>query len=187
MISLKFPHFTRKISARVWLPSVKPFLWLALFALISANLWAKASFPPRFLSQALAALKNPDSFALHIDLAQAYWQQCFWPPAQRELLLAEELWQKRSLVSGNSLVLGATTSPVALLELWQDEPKRLGEAYVFWQNVAERTPDYRDAYTQLGAAAYQLGKLNEAKSAWEKALVLDPNSSLLPNLLSLIK
>ncbi|MFZ5845525.1 MAG: hypothetical protein ACOY0S_03605 [Patescibacteria group bacterium] len=184
MIGLKFPHFPRKISANLLAPVEKPLLWLVILALISANLWAKTSLQPQFWSQALASLKNPGSFARHIDLAQAYWQLGLWPPAKRELLLAEELWQKEPDTRGNETVLGVTTSPVDLLELWQDEPLRLHEAYFFWQNMTQQTPDYRDAYVQLGAVAYQLGKITEAKVAWEKAGALDLTSSQIKEWLS---
>ena len=165
-----FPHISRKISAAL--------LWLVLLALLSLNL---VKWPQIALNQhpfVLLALLKPGTLETHLSLAEEYWQQRLWPPAKRELLLAEEIWQtSRLLTSGK--VLGATTvSPRELLRQWQSEPERLRAEYQFWQTVSREKTDYRDAYLQLGSLAYQLSLTSEAQQAWEAVLRLDPNNPL---------
>ena len=56
-----------------------------------------------------------------------------------------------------------------------DENIKILNDLVFWQNVAEERPDYRDAYFNLALLNYQLKDFDKASENLKKALSFDPN------------
>ena len=45
----------------------------------------------------------------------------------------------------------------------------------FWQDLASKFNDYKEAYYQIASLEYQLGNIDNAKYYLNKALYLDPN------------
>lgn len=56
------------------------------------------------------------------------------------------------------------------------------KAIEHWQRVTELTPDNSPAYTNLGAALLEAGKLPEAQAAYQRAIALQPNYVAYMNL-----
>lgn len=160
-------------------------MWGFLALIFSLNIYTQIKLQPQYLPISLQTVVLP-TLDNHLALAQAYWREGLWPPAKRELLLAEELYQELGTNAPDSSVLGISTSPLDVLELWQDEPKRLSNDYLFWQKVTAQYPDYRDGYLKLANIAYQLGKNAAARGYIAKALELDPNSRMAQDLLKLL-
>lgn len=182
---LIFPHFPRIFSANLLSRLGTSLLWGFLALILGLNIYAQTKLQPKYLPISLQTALLP-TLDNHLALAQAYWREGLWPPAKRELLLAEELYQEPNTHTSVSSVLGVITSPLDILELWQDEPKRLSEDYLFWQKVTAQYPDYRDGYLRLANIAYQLGKSDAARGYIAKALELDPNSRGAQELLKLL-
>lgn len=182
---LIFPHFPRIFSANLLSRLGSSLLWGFLALILGLNIYAQTKLQPKYLPISLQTVALP-TLDNHLALAQAYWREGLWPPAKRELLLAEELYQEPNTHTSVSSVLGVITSPLDILELWQDEPKRLSEDYLFWQKVTAQYPDYRDGYLRLANIAYQLGKSDAARGYIAKALELDPNSRGAQELLKLL-
>lgn len=61
---------------------------------------------------------------------------------------------------------------VAMKGLWN-------EALLRWLKAVELDPTYSAAWNDLGIAYEQQGKFSEARSAYEKALKLDPNNNFI--------
>ena len=82
-----------------------------------------------------------------------------------------------------SLVLLAIIIVVGL-DLYKDikqkekaeiERREITKELQFWQSVASKYKDFRDAYFQLAVLEYRLGNINGAKYYLQKTLSLDPN------------
>lgn len=84
-------------------------------------------------------------------------------------------------------VLGATTDVVETLARREQEAEALQKRYAFWQTVAASHPDYRDAFVQLTAISYQLGKLDEARSWLARAATLDPTFAAIRSFRALLE
>jgi len=61
---------------------------------------------------------------------------------------------------------------VAKHNLWK-------EAMFHWEKAVEIDPTYAAAWNNLGIAYEHEGKFSEARSAYEKALQLDPNNNFI--------
>lgn len=109
--------------------------------------------------------ETPFSVDQHIDLASLLWKQGNKHEARQLIASAE-----------TGSVLGATTDPKSLLAQWEEEATLQNKQYVFWQSVAARNPDYRDAYIALTVLSFSLGKTDEAHAWLAKAQTIDPNS-----------
>ena len=57
--------------------------------------------------------------------------------------------------------------------LWKDATQR-------WQQATVTDPTYGAAWNNLGIGFEQLGRFDEARKAYEKALELEPEQQLLP-------
>lgn len=58
---------------------------------------------------------------------------------------------------------------------FREERAKIEKEISFWYSIAERFPNYRDAYFELAILNYRIRKYEEAKEQLEKALRLDPN------------
>ena len=145
---MKFPHNSRFFSAS---------LLLGLGALFSLNilLWTKETHNPYLL----ATLKAPWSPTAHEQLAQQYKQEGKTQQAVSELRLAR--------------VLGASTNTDEIFQ-WESERAQKEAALASWKTIAERHPDYRDAYIMLASLSYELGQFDRAKAYLSRAEALDP-------------
>lgn len=155
------PHFSRLFSA---------LLWGSLFSLFSLNLFSRPE--EAFWKNHIAVLKAPTLSDAHLSLAQAYRQKGNWDQAKNELRISA------------SMVLGAA-SPLDLLKEWEQEPKRIEQKLLFWQDIVAQKPDYRDGFIQLSSLSYQLNNIEQAKTYALKAQTLDPNSPVVGRLLSI--
>lgn len=68
-----------------------------------------------------------------------------------------------------------------------DSPEALSAEYSYWQAIVRTRPDYRDGYVRLASLAYQLGKLNDAKTFVSQIRRLDPNYPTLAQFEELLK
>ncbi len=161
MIHIKFPHVSRKFSASLLSYSQNSLLWTGLTIFFLLNVYAEFNVTPGYQKELQRVLLKPFSSVSHEALAHSFWQLGFISAAQRELGLAN--------------VLGATTEN--RFSAWTSEPARVKSAYEYWKSVIAAKPDYRDAYISLAASAYQLGYLEEAKSAIGGAMKLSPDNS----------
>lgn len=157
MTSLIFPHFYRKISATG--------LWLGLIGIIGFNIWMGGNRHQLILT-------TPETPELHLSLAKNYYQQGLLSPAKREILLSQQLSKP---INQKSDVLGSASPPLDLWESWQTEPEKIKQAYQDWQEILTAKPDYRDAYLQLSALAYQLSLFADAKKYLNQAISLNGN------------
>ncbi|MBI5620069.1 hypothetical protein HY950_03850 [Candidatus Gottesmanbacteria bacterium] len=164
-----FPHISRFFSATM--------LWFVLLTIIIFNGITRLNQLSERNSKLSAVLLAPTSAPAHMALATLLRQTGYLPAAQHELLVAADQ---------NPNVLGATTSPLQLLNEWEGEPKRLIQAMTYWQQVANKKPDYRDAFLQLALVAYQLGNMPEARAAASQALTLDPTSPVVVRILGMV-
>ena len=53
------------------------------------------------------------------------------------------------------------------------------EAAFRWQKATEIDPTYGEAWNNLGIGYEQLGRFNEARAAYEKALALEPDNNFI--------
>ena len=53
------------------------------------------------------------------------------------------------------------------------------EAAFRWQKAVEIDPTYGEAWNNLGIGYEQLGRFNEARAAYEKAMALEPDNSFI--------
>lgn len=179
MPKFQFPHFTRIKTARLVLYGGNSLLWAGLTLLFLLNVYAKINLAPAYEKQLQLALRRPFSRLTHEALAHGFWQQGFVSVAQTELRLAQSLPREN-----NISVLGISTEDE--LTTWASEPEKAKAAYGFWKSVVATRLDYRDAYLALAAAAYQLGYLDEAKMAAQKALALSPSTGDITRLVELL-
>jgi tetratricopeptide (TPR) repeat protein len=169
MTCLQFPHFTRKFSASLVFYGQNSLLWTGLTLLFLVNIYAKVNLTPSYEKELLQMLQKPFSSLAHETLAQNFWQQGLISAAQRELRLAQTLPKEN-----NVSVLGASTEDELIA--WTSEPALVKASYEYWKTVVSAKPDYRDAYISFAAAAYQLGFLDEAKTAAQTAMNLNLNN-----------
>lgn len=174
-MSLRFPHFSRFISATAF-PIFREFsLWSILTALIAYNITtALSSAPAGFQPLFVAVMQPAASSTAHINLAQWYKQNGIVNKAKYELLLANEHWAPGKAGTLNAPVLGAEASPADMLSAWENEPARLEKDYQYWQTVIKEKSDYRDAYITLASLAYQLGYTTDAKRYRDQVVAIDP-------------
>lgn len=176
MNPFKFPQIPRFFSASpvvsrliTWFE--RPLLWLGLAAFVGLNLWAQMTIQQPIRAKAIGALLSPWATNLHLDLAQLYWRAGLSARTRQELAVAQAI--PAATLKQN--ILGATTAPLALLQNWEAEPARVAADYLLWQRTLKEKPDYRDGYLVLATLAYRLGRISEAKTNLDKALLLDPN------------
>lgn len=155
MVNLRFPHVSRKFSAKLFSYSQNSLLWACLTVLFAINVFARINLTPSYWGKLEATLLQPFSAASHQRLAQEFWMQGLRDAAQKEA------------------VLGAST------EKLEELSENLEQKYNYWQSVVLTHPDYRDAYIILASLAYQLGKIEEAKKYLNQAIMLDPNNKAL--------
>lgn len=181
-----FPHISRKFTApsisSSFIISVRVFRWSILGVVIVLNILLSVQIQ-NDRTKLLSLLVNPKASSPHLVRAQELWSGRFLTQAKRELFLSMELTTP-SIPSTN--VLGNTTPrPRDLLISWEQEPKRLLAEYDYWQKQVEEKPALRDGYLALASIGYQLGKITEARSYWEKAKSIDPNNPYVEKLASL--
>ncbi len=178
MVRVQFPHFPRIFSAKAFAAatafSERIVLWSGLTALFLINTYAILNRTPPHWQALTVVLKTPMSADAHVALASSLWQEGFVSQARRELLFAQ-LLATNALGTGDSQVLGATTSPLELLTQWESEPIRLALELTFWQSVVATKPDYRDGFLMVAVLAYRLGNTEEAFRTLKEALRIDPN------------
>lgn len=91
------------------------------------------------------------------------------------LLLASVGWVGLKQYQSNRQVLGARI--VKEIEIEKNK-----ELLAYWQQIASDSPTYQEAWIQLSVLSYQLSSSQEAKLYLEKALELDPNWVVPPQL-----
>lgn len=151
-----FPQFTRFFSASL-------LLWLGALFSLNILLWAKQARDPYLL----ATLKAPWSPTTHEQLARQYWQGGKIPQAVSELKLAS--------------VLGTTTYADQITQ-WESERAQKEAALAYWRTVAEKHPNYRDAFVVLASLSYELGHFDEARTYLASAKTLDPYAETITRL-----
>ena len=55
------------------------------------------------------------------------------------------------------------------------------EAVLHWETATEKDPGYAAAWNDLGIGYEQLGRFNDARKAYEKALQAEPNNQFIRN------
>jgi len=171
-----FPHFSRIITARVWVTLGKTMLWSAFASLLMVNAFLRLYNTPQYWTLVLTSLAQPTNAELHVDLAQALWKQGLPKQSRTELSIAQQYTQiAKPALSPN--ILGATRSPADTLMLWNQESIQLENEYTFWKRVVEEKPQYKDAYVALGLVSYRLYRNSDAYMYLKKALAIDPNDT----------
>ena len=164
------PHISRLLPAGpvLWLGKTLFLAVLTGFLLISA---LTIFFPENLLFSRLKEqlLSQPFSALTHLKLGQHYLRNGANTLAEQEFIIAQQL---ATIKEKNSNILGEATN---LLDQTRQGPQLLEQQLNQWKEVIKEKPDYRDAYIQLATLAYQLKRLEQAKSYIDKALNLDPN------------
>lgn len=65
--------------------------------------------------------------------------------------------------------------------------QRYGEALELYRTLLEITPDSATTHSNLGAALYHLGRLQEALQSFERALTLDPDLEVARTALAAVR
>lgn len=182
---LYFPHFSRLFSASSLARAGTACLWLAAAGLISANATASMFTSSARSNEIIRMLTHPLSWEIHADAGQVLWREGQKTRAMQELLLARELYAPFS-AAGNQEVLGAQTPPDQLLLSWKEEPLKEREQESYWLSMAEKYPDYRDAYIQLAQISYREGNLPQAHAYLLRAQLLDPNNETISRLVTFV-
>jgi tetratricopeptide (TPR) repeat protein len=176
---IKLPHIHRKFSASFshWFTSGLFLSILMLLFIINIQLSSYRLQPAWKLKiQTLQSSCN----LCHLQLAYQYWHQGLISIAYHELNLINN-WNSLK----KSSVLGISTEN-ELISAWQKHPQTLKNNYQYWLGVTQEKPDYQAGYLMLGVSAYQLGKINLAKTAFQSAQNLDPNDPQIQYYLGLI-
>jgi len=79
--------------------------------------------------------------------------------------------------STNEEVLGITAS----------ESGHLRDTLTYWLSIAEKNPDYRDAFIMAASAAYQLGNNNQTSDLLHLAHALDPTFPVILEMQKLLE
>ena len=186
VLKLQFPQISRLFSATLFQSllfwSGNAILWSLLVSLFCFNALSRLQMQNSLSSYLSPVLSDPYSAQIHMKVASTLWKQGFHNQAKKELSLARDLEQKNE-----ASVLGASTTPDELLNLWNSQPQKLNEDYTYWKSIAEKLPNYRDAYIQAGSLAILLGKTKEAKYLLEQSHELDSNDKTTNDLLSTLK
>ncbi len=95
------------------------------------------------------------------------------------LLLVSLAWTGTKQYQHNSQVLGTKIEQ-------EIEIEKIKDSLVYWQEVASASPTYRDTYIQLAISYWQLAATGEAKQNLQRALELDPNWVVPPQLEALL-
>jgi Flp pilus assembly protein TadD len=53
------------------------------------------------------------------------------------------------------------------------------EATIHWEEATKIDPNYAEAWNDLGVAYEQLGRFEDARKAYEKAIKLEPNNQMV--------
>lgn len=202
-----FPHISRRITAfirrslldrrssnegggeggTILYITVGKFAVLGLLVFFLATLLI---YQPSGFDQAKSAVMfSPNDLSSHLLLAQQYLAQGNMEAVERELTLAESLSRRpaSSFSLPASSVLGASLSPLKILEKIKAEPQRINQEISFWEKVIAEKPGFRDAYLQLAVLNYQIYETQKAKAYLEKAKALDPNFEAAKKLEELLK
>ena len=158
---MKFPHISRFFSASL-------LLWLGALFSLNILLWTKQQRN----SAVLAVLKAPWSPTTHEQLAQQYRQEGRSEQAVTELKLAS--------------VLGTTTYRDQITQ-WESERAQKEAATAYWRTVADKHPNYRDAFVILASLSYELGRFDEAQQYLTRAESLDPYAESIDNLKTILR
>lgn len=74
----------------------------------------------------------------------------------------------------------------AVLGVTASESAELASQFLYWKNLTEEKPDYRDAFVMAATAAYKLKRYEDAKIFINRAFVLDPTSPTVRELQEII-
>lgn len=166
-----FPHFYRIFTApgairlgRLILLAVV----IGLFTSLIFNIFFPKSSQLTKLKEEL--LISPFSFQSHFALGDFFRKRGAFLQAVEEFSLVKELAKLNQPV--DEKILEKTN---AHLHKIQQGPQLLENELNYWQEIVADKPDFRDAYLQMAAIAYQLRRLDEAKAYIDKARKLDPN------------
>lgn len=151
---------------------------------LSLNAYSRHTFTP-YWKENREILLHPFSLDSHIAVAQKMWQIGNWYEAKNTLLFANTLVPKPVGQEKNN-VLGTTSAPLDILNLWESQPAKLAQEKEYWLGVIAQKPDYRDGFIQLAAIHYQLNNLEKATQYLDSARVLDPNSIVVLRLSQLL-
>ena len=176
---LVFPHISRKFTAKLFASLGNISLWSLLIALIGLNGYLGISYKEPFATERYAILTKPLVWQNHVALAIQAKNSGINALAQHELLIAQDLFSNEPGQVVDPRVLGVTSTPVDLLESWQEEPEKLVTEENDWQAIMRLHPDYRDGYIKLATLSYARGNIVQAKAYLLKAHLLDPNNELV--------
>lgn len=185
---MKFPHFSRLFSAGTFPalqhgihPRVRQGILMAgIGSLILIN---TLSTPSPYLEQLITTLSKNANEETYITLAKRFDADGLLLQAHKVLLLGQEQFATLPLAQN---VLGTTTTKELLREI-DERPARLLQQYEYWKKITEEKPDYRDAWAMTATLAYQLGKLEEARTYLTHAIALDPNATRTQKLSSTLE
>lgn len=180
---MKFPHNYRIIPAHTIIYSIKlVVLGLLVFFLTTLFLWPSSGFD----QARLGVLISPNDVSNHLLLTQEYLGRGDMSSVERELTLADSLNTKYQILN-TKYVLGATLSPLRILEKIKNQPAQINQEISFWGKVVASKPDYRDGYLHLALLNYQIYETQKAKAYLQKAVALDPNFEATKELEDLIR
>ena len=141
----------------------------------------------RFLSRALDS--NPHDPLVHHEIGVAEYRQENWAAAAESFRKALRIVE----VTNEAAQPGVATDKQHVARMWEPTVFNLGHAYRKLARYAEAlehyewalllAPDDPSIYTALGFTLALLGKHERAVDAFNKALIFDPESSIVADLL----
>lgn len=179
-MSGKFPQINRSITALLLTCLYYFFTGLFIFTFILITLlnYHTQLFPENeeYTKLKLAVYKYPFNYNHLSNLGVYLYDHGLAQEAFTTFQVAQGLYRNPPFYSRK--VLGQQVSPFTLFQLLTQERTTLEEEINYWKELTLKKPKYRDAYLQTAVLAYKLGRINEAKEYFDKALAVDPLSSI---------
>ncbi|MCH7951646.1 hypothetical protein IH980_02850 [Patescibacteria group bacterium] len=124
-----------------------------------------------FQKARISVLSHPNSYSIHLELAELAAHASDWEVARREFTHAVALVERP--VIGNLAGLGKRFADVRVKVFAE---RYLREEIARWEYALLRQPGNRDAYLMLAILHYQFSDDSETQANWQKAWEIDPNN-----------
>lgn len=124
-----------------------------------------------YIKNKITFLQNPFNYESNEKFAEYLCKNDLLSECQQQHQIAQVL-RKNNLNNNEVLGISKTINEAYDYEIEKNQINaQIGQ---YWQNIIELKPVYRDAYIQYAQYQYRVGKINIAKDALNKALILDP-------------
>lgn len=98
----------------------------------------------------------------------------------------------KSLISSNQFEeakheLPSDSPDLQIIKNLEGQPEEIKKQIIFWQQVSQDYPNYRDAYIKLAILNWNIYRLFDAQKFLSKALEIDPNNETASKLVNMLR